>query len=238
MTMDYQSYINDVANISLVNPVDAAFQAIIPRMISYAELRIYRELNLLETITRNSSNTLTANSRTFTVPSEFVVVEGMNVITPASAPTADAGTRHPLTLTTREYMDHVWPNSTAPSADSVPNAVAQINQSTYIVGPPPGQNFRVEVIGTIRPAPLSPQNTTTFLTEHLPDLFLAASLVFAFGYQRDFGQMSDDPNTAVTWEGQYQIAFKSAGIEELRKKWAADAWTPKQPNPVATPTRG
>lgn len=235
MSMDYQSYINDIANIALVNPIDATFQAIIPRMISYAELRIYRELNLLETNTRNSSNTCTANSRTFTVPSEFIVVEGMNVITPASAATADEGVRNPLTLTTREWMDNVWPGSTGVG---VPTHVAQINQSTYIVGPPPDKAYRVEVIGTIRPEPLSPTNTTTFLTEYLPDLFIAASMVFVAGYQRDFGQMGDDPKYATTWEGQYNIAFKSAGVEELRKKWAADAWTPKQPNPIAEPKRG
>ena len=90
MSMDYQDYVNTVANIALVNPIDAAFQAVIPTMINYAEMRIYRELNLLETVTRNDSNTLTSNSRTFTVPSEFVVVEGMNVITPVGAASADA----------------------------------------------------------------------------------------------------------------------------------------------------
>lgn len=233
--MDYQSYINDIANIALVNPMDAAFQAIIPTMINYAEMRIYRELNLLETVTRDSSNTLTANSRTFTVPSQFVVVEGMNVITPAGAPSADAGTRNPLTLTTREYLDNVWPSSTG---IGVPSIVAQINQTTYLVGPPPDAGYRVEVIGTIRPAPLSPTNTTTFLTEHLYDLFVAATMVWVTGYQRNFGAQGEDPNYAASWEGQYAKAFKSAGVEELRKKWAADAWTPKQPNPVATPSRG
>lgn len=235
MSMDYQDYVNTVANIALVNPIDAAFQAAIPTMINYAEMRIYRELNLLETVTRNDSNTLTSNSRTFTVPAEFVVVEGMNVITPETAPSADAGVRNPLTLVTREYLDNIWPSS---AGVAVPRVVAQINQSTYVVGPPPDAGYRVEVIGTIRPTPLSPTNTETFLTRHLQDLLIAASMVWVTGYQRNFGAQGNDPQYASSWEGQYQIAFKSANVEELRKKWSADAWTPKQPNPIAEPKRG
>ena len=53
------------------------------------------------------------------------------------------------------------------------------------------------------------------------DLLIAASMVWVTGYQRNFGAQGNDPQYASSWEGQYQIAFKSANVEELRKKWTS-----------------
>ena len=80
------------------------------------------------------------------------------------------------------------------------------------------------VVGTIRPNPLSNTNTTTFLTTYLPDAFIAASMIFASGYMRDFGSQSDNPAQAQSWEAQYENLIKSAGAEEVRKKWAGPGW--------------
>jgi hypothetical protein len=108
---------------------------------------------------------------------------------------------------------------------SIPALFAMIDQNDIIVGPAPISAFGVEVIGTIRPTPLSSTNTTTFLTSNLPDLFMAASMVFASGYMRNFGAQSDDPAKAVSWESQYQALFASAKGEETRKRFAGLGWT-------------
>ena len=85
--------------------------------------------------------------------------------------------------------------------------------------------YRVEVVGTIRPTPLSATNTTTFLTLYLPDLFMAASLVFAGENMRDFGAEGGNPAVAQTWEQNYQALMASANAEELRKRFAGPGWS-------------
>lgn len=224
MALDYNSYVAQIANIMAVDPLTTQFQTMLPGMITYAEQRIYRELDLLNTVTRDATSSLTPSNRRFTLPStsngNFITVQGINLITPAGA-IAEVGTRVALQPTTRDYLDTVW-NSAANL--SLPALFAMIDQFTIIVGPWPDNNYGVEVIGTIRPNPLSDLNITTFLTQYLPDLFIAASMIFATGYQRDFGSQADNPAQAVSWESQYEKLFASASAEELRKKWAGPGW--------------
>src|ERR1700760_2877800 len=72
---------------------DPNFNNILPRIIDDAEQRIYRELDFLAQRTTDYSTTLTANSRTAALPTAtlFVVVEGVNVITPVTAATPAQG---------------------------------------------------------------------------------------------------------------------------------------------------
>ena len=85
--------------------------------------------------------------------------------------------------------------------------------------PSPGAAFNVEVTGTIRPTPLSATNTSTFLTTYLPDLFVAASMVYAGNNMRDFGIEGGNAALAQSWEQQYQALFASANAEETRKRY-------------------
>lgn len=225
MSLNYTTYVDQIANIMSVQSTTTQFQTMLPGMIDYAEQRIYRELDLLNTVVRNSTASLTAGSRNFAIPTTangpFITIQGINVITPVSTQ-PDSGTRNPLQIVVRDYLDAVWNSSTG---SSLPKLFAMIDQFNIIVGPWPNAAYVVEVIGTIRPNPLSSSNTTTFLTTYLPDLFIAASMIFATGYQRDFGSQSDNPAQAVSWENQYEKLFASANGEELRKKFAGPGWT-------------
>jgi hypothetical protein len=94
----------------------------------------------------------------------------------------------------------------------------------------------MEVVGTIRPTPLSSTNVTTILTQYLPDAYLMAAAISFLGYQRDFGQQSPvNPEMAVSWETQYQTAMKSAAVEQLRIRFASQGWGSRVPNPIASP---
>jgi hypothetical protein len=226
MSLTYNTYVAQVANIMAVDSTTTQFQTMLPGMIDYAEQRIYRELDLLNTVVRNSTLALTASNRNFTLPTttngNFITLQGINLITPAETGDPDEGTRNALQPTTRDYLDTVWNSSTGAT---LPKLFAMIDQFNIIVGPWPDATYQVEVIGTIRPTPLSTTNTSTFLTQYLPDLFLAASMIFATGYQRDFGSQSDNPAQAVSWESQYEKLFASANGEEMRKKFAGPGWT-------------
>jgi hypothetical protein len=220
----------------VVDPGDPNFVIALPNIIDDAEQRLYRELDLLSTVTRDTG-AFTANNRNFTLPTAsgvFVVVEQMNVITPSSVTDPDLGTRVPMLPTSREYLDIVYPSV---AGAGVPSLFAPINQEDWIVGAWPDEAYTVEVVGTIRPAPLSSENQTTFLSEYLPDVFLAAALVMSAGYQKNFTSMGDDPKSAVSWESHVAILLESAKVEEIRKKFGSQGWSSKSPDPIATPPR-
>lgn len=233
MAYNYATYVTDLANLLVVPTSDPNFQTVLPNIIDDSEQRIYRELDLLSTIVRDSTTALTANSRNFTFPQHFVVSESINVYTPVSTTT----NRYQLVPVTREFLDAVWPNEASTTTPSIPQYYAMITDQTIIVGPPPDAAYTLEVVGTIRPVPLSAANTTTYLTTYLPDLFMAASMVFGAGYQLNFSAAGDNPQQAVSWESHYQSLFASANTEENRKKYASQAWSAKQPAPLATPPR-
>lgn len=233
MSFNYTQYVANLANTLVVPSTDPNYVQELPNIIDDAEQRIYRELDLLTTIVRDSSGTLTANSRNFTFPQHFVVSESINYFTPVSTTT----NRIQLIPVSREFLDAVYGNEASVTTPSLPMYYAMITDQTIIVGPPPDAAYTMEVVGTIRPAPLSASNPTTYLTQYLPDLFFAASLVFGYGYLNNYGAMTDNPQSAVSWEEHYIALRDSANIEELRKKYQSGAWSSKLPSPIATPPR-
>ncbi len=236
MALNYTTYVTALSELLTIPSSDASFQNILPDCIDYAEQRIYRELDLLQTVVRDASQALTPGSRNFTLPTAqgvFVTVNGINAITPAgTAP--DSGTRHPLVPVSRDYLDTVWPSATG---STVPTSFAMITQTAIVVGPWPDDAYVMEVIGTQRPQPLSASNTETFLSLYLPDLFLAASMVFMAGYLRNFGSQADNPEMAQSWETQYGKLLASANAEEMRKRFQGSAWSSYTQSPQAQPPR-
>jgi hypothetical protein len=240
MSYTYSSYKTALAELMVVPESDANFVSILPSIIEYAEMRCYRELDLISTVVRDSSASLTVDTRTFNLPSSqgrFVVVEGVNLIEPAGASVA-TGSRRPLVPVSREVLDYVWPSEVAPDDGAPPSYFAMVTDQILLIAPAPGSVYNVEVVGTIRPTALSEANDNTFLTNFLPDLFMAASMVFASGYQKNFGSQADDPKMALSWEGQYKALFASANLEEMRKKFTSVSWSSKNPAPAAVPQRG
>ncbi|MCA6108096.1 hypothetical protein J6497_12715 [Bradyrhizobium sp. CNPSo 4026] len=220
------------------DPANPDFQAQLPSCIDYAEQRIYSELDLLSTVVRTATH-IAAAQRDFALPTQggrFVVVNGINLITPASAQNASSGKRNQLVPASRDYLDAVGGDNTF---IGVPTNYAMITDQNIIVGPAwPDQQYLLEVVGTVRPAPLDPTvNTSTFLTNFLPQVWFAATMVFMTGWQQNFGSQSDNPQMAQSWESQYKTLSAAVNIEEQRKRYAAGAWASLSPTPAATPTR-
>jgi hypothetical protein len=240
MIPNYNAYVIDLANLLVIPPTDPNFVTVLPNIIDDAEQRIYRELDLLATITRNRAGVTTANDRYFVFPQHFVVSENINVFTPVGNIGGPNTTgRRQLIPVSREWMDAVYPDDQACGCcgESVPHYYAMVTDQSIILGPCPDGAYTLEVVGTIRPTPLSSTNTSTYLTDYLPDLFMAESLIFGYSYMKDFGAAADDPKGSMTWSQHYQELWQSANIEEGRKKYASQAWTPKQPTASATPPR-
>lgn len=234
----YASFTTALVTLAPTLSSDVNFNAILPSVIDYAEGRIYRDLDLLSVRITDTSVTCTSGVRTInlsTAQGTMLVVEQVSVLTSAGAPSSVAQ-RNPTYNVSPDFLNSVYP-SAASSNTGQPEFFARVNDTQIIFGPAPDQAYGTEVIATIRPNPLSSGNSSTWLTQNVPELFLAGAMVFYSGYQRDFGSQSDNPQQAQSWESQYGILLKTAMTDELRKKYQSQAWTPQIPNPVASPPR-
>lgn len=203
---------------------------VISRMIEYAELRLYREMDFIKTIMRDTA-TLTANARDVTVPATIIIVRSANLISPSTTTAPASGTRRPLQRVGYDYIDMVYPEASVPlPMPTYPQVYAMLDDRTAIVGPSPSAAYTVEFVGTFRPAALSPTNQNTYLTDNMPDMFLSACMIFGSEYQRD-------AESKTRYEKQYTDQFAGVNIETLRQKAASVSWTPYQPTPQANVPR-
>jgi hypothetical protein len=219
MSLTYATYVTSLANMMVVPVTDPGFIAMIPNCLDDAELFLQRKLDLVDSTVRDSSATFTLSTRNFTLPSSigtYIVAEQLNVITPVGTTNPESGTRNPLIPVSIDTLDFLWPSS---NGSTVPVYFSMMDQDVAIVGPWPNAAYTVEVVGTQRFTPLYTSQTTSPLSVFFPDLLLAASLVFASGYQRNFGSMADDPKTAMSWKQHLDDLLGDAQTEEARKKF-------------------
>lgn len=231
----FNSYVDALSKLLVVDSTDANFQALLPSIIDYAELRLCQDIDFLSTVS-SYVGAVAPGSRQLTFPlSTFITLQNVNFLTPAGTAAPNIATRNPCLMVTKEYLNFEWPSS---SGAGLPKKCAMVNQNTLALGPWPDLAYSVELVGTTRPASLSSSNTTTFISTYLPSHFMMASMVFGSGYQRNFGAQSSDPAMSVSYETQYQALLKSAQLEEARKKFTSSGWTSMSPAVAATPSRG
>lgn len=240
MSLTYTSFVAELAVLAQFNPSDANFLANLPSCIDYATDRVTRELNLLSTITQNSTLTTSVGSRVVnlaTLNPVFNTLQDINVITPAGTTNPDLGGRTTLTIQSRAFMNAVY--GTAPAAGgtaATPQYFAMVTDQIIQVGPYPDAVYTLEIIGTVRPTPLSPTNATNWIGTYLPDLFLAAAMIFMSGFMRSFGQQADDPKLAMSWETIYVALRDSAATEDAMRKYFSTGWSAQLPSQF-TPAR-
>ena len=221
----YSTFVTALQTEAVQLSSDANWTNYLPTAIDDAEQRCYRDLDLLSTVVRDTSASLTANSRNFTLPSalgRFVTVQEFCYFT-GSVPSG----RTQLLPLPRTVINFLYPSETGTSGVP-PQYYAPITDQIFIVGPAPYTGYAVEITGTIRPVPLSAANTTTFLSLYCSDLFLAGAMASVSGYMRNFGSQADDPKMAVSWEQQYQQRLASLKVEELKRKYSFGDWAAPQ----------
>jgi hypothetical protein len=231
--LTYSTYVAELAVLCQFNPTDPNFLTNIPSALNYAQDRIHRELNLTADTQVTGLLPLTAGNRHLDITSLFIdAIYDVNVITPASAPTASEGTRNPLTISTKEYLTAVYGSG---AVLGQPSKFAIISPTILIFGPWPDQNYPIELVGQNWVDQLTATNTTTWVSTYLPELLLAASMIWMTGFMKNFGAQSDDPRSAVSWETQYASLRDSAMIADLRRKFQSTGWTSELPSPAASP---
>lgn len=239
--MQYSEYIVSLTDLLETTATTPEFVNILPSIVNDAEQRMYRELDLLATVFRDNSKSCMAGSRNITAPTTepngatWITTQEINVITPAGTLNPELGSRNQLTPVSQQFLNAVYGSN---AKQGLPKFFAMVDNTIIIVGPWADKSYTCEFVGTIRPAPISATNPTTILSTYLPDAFLAASMVFASGYQRNFGSASDDPKMALSWNELYGERMKSAMVEAARQRFAASGWSSMAPPIVATPGRG
>ena len=166
--LTYSTYVDQISTMAVVAANDVAFQAILPQMITYAENRMYRDINFMFTSTslhgasfvlavgnRNLNFNINLSTNTDPAQGTFVVSDQINLLTDASgnpAATTDPDTcvRVPLLPTTKEFLDAVYGSSLAANRGK-PKYFVPFNETLFYVGPVPDQAYPVEVVGTYRP---------------------------------------------------------------------------------------
>jgi hypothetical protein len=153
------------------------FNIILRRLIDDAELMIFRhpKLDFLATRTSDRTQQTTAGMRTVPIPSPFIIIEDMTLITPTGTqPHTMGASRVPLLRVERAFLDMVWPQETLTQAPvpfetyyaifdmqqaqspaplpQEPIAGIALNNSRALVAPTPDANYVVEYQGTYRPA--------------------------------------------------------------------------------------
>lgn len=229
-----------------LNNTDENFQRILPRAYEYANNRIYREMEFLAIEVSTVGVSFTAGNPRVQLPTQFINPRYLNLITPG-ATSGDAGTRTPLERVSPEFMDFCFPNATT-SGTSVPSKYAMYGDTsggaftaagafTIRVGFAPTTAYGLEIVGPVRPDPLSKVNPNTILSTRYPDLLIAACMVYLMGYQRDFGAQSDDPQKAMSWEKSYTNLRESTMVEVERQKSQSTGWSAITPSVLANQPR-
>lgn len=248
--LTYNGYIQNIAVMAVVQTttvsgvvqgVDASFNTIVPQMLSYSELRIQRDLDLLSLQVPNSY-TLANGTNILQIPvADYVTIQTL----------FDSTNSCPLLPVSKEFLQNTYGSNTNPGPPQYfamaggDLATAGQTYNNIVIGPWSDQSYPITTYGTIRMPTLynyanqSQANTaTTWISTWVPDLLLQASMVFISQSQRNFGPASSDPEMGPSFETQYQTLLKGAVVEEARKKFTASAWSSMSPATIATPTRG
>jgi hypothetical protein len=236
MSLTYTSNLAELALLSKFNSVDPNFLSNLPSAIEYSTNRIVRELNLLSTITSNSSLSVTPGTRIVNLSAlnpVVNVIQDINVVTPSGTTNPDLGQRSPLTIQSRAFMNQVYGSTTV---TGVPQFFHMVTDQSIMVGPYPDNTYTIEIIATVRPVPISVASPTNWISTYLADLFLAGEMIQMSAFKMNFGAESDDPQQAQSWEAQFVKLRDSAATEDAMRRYFATGWTSQLPSQF-TPAR-
>ena len=208
--MTYDQFCARLQVLLEVDPgTDVDWATLLPAAVEEAELRCYRDL---DPVAARGSATLAA---TAAAPG-LVLPAACNIPRELHLTPMPAGALSPhIARRDETFLSELYPD---PTITGVPKYWALTAIGTALLAPAPSQAFGLTLLYTQRPAPLSASNETTWLSTWCPDLMVFAAMVYASGYQRNYGAQADDPQQAMSWERQYGRALKTAAIEEARRK--------------------
>lgn len=214
---------------------DTDINTALPQILDTAEQRIYTDMDLLQMRSQDYSKNCTANSRDLALPTGTMVVEGVSIITQITGHAAPSkpseGKRNDCESTSLDFIDMCYSSESV--GTGIPTLWAMRDAQNIVLAPTPSSAYMVEITGTKRPAAISATNTTTYVSTTYPQLLQAACAVSFCAYQKQFGTLSPDPQSALGWETLYQKFIATALMEEKRRRGVSITTSPSAPKPPA-----
>ena len=226
MALTYTSLVTTLANMIAMDTADANYLEILPYTIDYAELRMQRDLDLEANSDYFFGSTLSAGDLIQTFAIDLQVIDSITI--------TNGTNQINLTPVSRDFLLTLYNTNTF---SGTPIYFAPYNPAQVLIGPIPDQDYPVQIFATIRFPRLSATNAQNYLSQQLPDLYIAACMIFLSGWMRNFGSQSDNPQMSQSWENQYQVLLKSALTEDGRRKFEASAWSSEGQPVAASPSR-
>lgn len=232
--MNYAQLVAQLTTLAVQSDVaDVDFDAMLPEAINAGELQCYRDVDFMVTREYEDSNfgpTAPANA-ILGAPTDMLILRYLYYFTPFPLTPSTGGTRVQLRRREESYLNDYWPNR---STTGTPLYFAILSDGQFLIAPTPDAQYAVQLAKTVRPAPISSTNTTTWLATWCPDLLTYACMEYICGFQQNFGAQSDNPQMALSWRGKYQAALGPVRNEESRKK--SQGFFDRSPTPPASVT--
>lgn len=245
IAITYNDYVGEVANLAVMQTttvngvlqgVDDSFNTALITALSYAELRIQRDMDLLPSLNSNTY-AITGGANQFSIPvGDFVTIQTLAI------------NGLPLLPVSKEFLQNVYGTADTmgqPAYFAMIGGDATGNvDNNIMVGPYSDGNYSISAFGTVRlPSLYQFANATdadtgvTFISQWLPDMLVQASMIVIAQFQRNFGQTGSDPSMPGSYETQYQTLLQGAGAEEARKRFMGAGWSSMSAPVAATPNR-
>jgi hypothetical protein len=188
--------------------------SILDSMIRDAELRIFREVDA-DYAREYATANLNINSPYLQLPNatstsgltstrRAIIVRSFLVYDSTQSPT------------TKEYLDKrdtsfiFEYNSTG--ATGVPKYYANWKETTLIMAPTPDAQYQVQLSYIYTPDHLSATNTTTYLSDNVPDLLFYATMCQAYEFLK--GPM----DMYKVYSDKYNVAIQSFALEQMGRR--------------------
>jgi hypothetical protein len=146
---------------------------------------------------------LVAGEYTLTKPTFWRETVSMNF-------TNAAGQVQPLLPRTYEYLRNHWPNPSTYTVGTPPRFYADYDFNNWLIGPTCDQPYTYEILVYVRQQPLDASTTTNWLTMNAPQLLLAACMLEAQLWIKNFDRLT-------FWRNEYAGALNGFNMEDNQR---------------------
>jgi len=204
----YTELLTEIRNFTEVSS-DVLTDTILNDIISQAELRIFREVDL-DCFRSYQFTTLVQGNEFVSLPGE--TPDTIAFIRSASIyPTSgtDQNVRSYLLQKDISYMTEYWPNRTS---QSKPKFYAMWDKNTIYLAPTPDSAYNIELALNRNETGLSSSNTTTWVSTNAPQVLLYGCLIQAFKF------LKGPYDLLAQYEKSYQEAVQRLALEQQGRR--------------------
>lgn len=175
-------------------------ESVINLFILMAENKILRDIDL-DVFKEEATGTVSTGNRFLSMPSDILTHRYMLLTV--------EGEQQFLEFRDTSYMKEYWPSS---SQTGIPKYYSVWDEDSFYVAPTPDQNYTVELGYIRKPASISAENPTTWISTRAPEALLYACLVQAYSYTKGPEGM------LAYFEKSYQQALQGLGVEQQGRR--------------------